>query len=131
MSNFAFTLKVDSDSYDRLLTIIRNLPVDKRRKIIQELQKSADRVFADSQKEVPVRTGALKGSARVEPEINERADRFEYSVIYGDDNTVTYPWHVEFGTEKMNPQPFLGPPFEAESQRLVTRIGKIASEEAR
>lgn len=69
-----------------------------------------------AQQLVPVKSGALKATIRVE----ENARTGGANVIAGNE-TVDYASHVEFGTVNADAQPFLRPAAELAAKRSRTR----------
>lgn len=71
------------------------------------VKRAAGMVLNVAQQLVPVDTGALKASGRVEPETGGNG---EYKVIFGGDG-VDYAQYVEYGNDNPNypAQPFLNP----------------------
>lgn len=61
-------------------------------------------IFSDSQRYVPVLTGALQASGHTEYEEGRTVGR----VVYGDED-VDYATYQELGTSRMDPQPYLRP----------------------
>ncbi|GCE49197.1 HK97 gp10 family phage protein [Thermosporothrix hazakensis] len=82
----------------------------------QELLATGKECKNEAQKRVPVRTGRLKNSISY-----EQTDRYE--VLVG--TNVEYAPYVEFGTRKMQAQPYLLPAFEISRKGLVERLKKL------
>lgn len=125
---------IDVDGFDRLINVLNQLPEKTSNQVKRQLQASADRVLAQSQKEVAVDKGDLKSTGRVEPYTDGDYSSHQtvaFDVAYGGINgTVTgkpvdYAGFVHDGTTKQAPQPYLAPPFEEESQKLVGKLGDI------
>lgn len=74
------------------------------------IRQTAAEVEAEAKKRVPVDTGALQASIRVEGPIN--GDPLAYEVVAGKSRSVEYAGFIEFGTRYMRAQPFLSPAFE-------------------
>lgn len=122
--------------YNRILTALQTLPEKARGHIVNRLQQSAQRVYDVSQREVPRDTEDLANSGHVEPGTDDSGDFLSFAVVYGDGNSGGtydygdyvadgYAWFQELGTRFMRAQPYLGPAFEEESQKLLTRLGNI------
>lgn len=71
--------------------------------------KASDRVVREAQKNVPVRTGDLRRSIRRHRPVTGVSGQVSISVTAGDTDNVDYASHVEVGTVKMSPQPYLRP----------------------
>lgn len=125
-------IDVSVSGLDRVLTGLQALKPNLVYRGQRKLQASADRIFNASQREVPVDTGDLKDSGHVEPWVVSE-DEMGMDVTYGDGNGYTkygpladgYSWFVEEGTVNMAAQPYLGPAFEEESQKLVSYFGDL------
>lgn len=82
----------------------------------ETLEKVTDDILRTSQELVPVRTGALKESAKKKTGSNET------TISYGNE-AVVYPVYVEYGTRYMRAQPYLRPAIEAVRGKI--RAGRI------
>lgn len=127
-----FTL--DVDGFDRVINVLNQLPEKTSNQIKRQLQASADRVLKQSSKEVPVDKGDLKSTGRVEPYTDGDYSSHQtvaFDVAYGGQNGsetgefVDYAGFVHDGTTRQQPQPYLLPSFEEESQKLVGKLGDI------
>lgn len=135
----ADNISVSIDGADRVVNIFSGLSEKMSNQIKRKLQASADRVLAVSQVEVPVDKGDLKDSGHVEPDVVS-LNEMSFNVVYGDGSSTStiytyddmdangYAWFVELGTVKMAAQPYLGPAFEEESQKLVQRLGNLVND---
>lgn len=70
--------------------------------LMSRLEETADQILEAAKAYVPVDTGALQDSGRVEAE--EAGEGVSVKVVFGDDNTtndsgMNYAAFVEFGTE--------------------------------
>ena len=74
----------------------------------------AERVVATAKSFAPVKTGKLRGS------INFKADETGVTIFAG----TEYASYVEYGTVKMNAQPFFNPAIEAHLKELETFLGR-------
>jgi hypothetical protein len=122
--------------YNRILTALETLPQKARGRIVNRLQQSAQRVYDVSQREVPRDSEDLANSGHVEPGTDDSDDFLMFAVVYGDGNATQgydygdyvadgYAWFQELGTRFMRSHPYLGPAFEEEAQKLLTRLGNI------
>lgn len=133
---------ISIDGLDRALDVLDVLPEKLGNRILQKMQAAADKTFEASQAEVPVDTSALKDSGRVEPSVVGNREEIIFDVTYGDGSSTPktynydtsfsgaveadgYAWFQELGTVKMPAQPYLGPPFEENSQILLGDLGSI------
>ena len=71
--------------------------------------KAGDRVVREAQKIVPVDTGDLRRSIRTLKPITSGGKASISVTAGGGENNVDYAGHVELGTVKMSPQPYLRP----------------------
>lgn len=83
-------------------------------------------VYTISDELVPVDTGDLQASGRIEPAAPNGSQA--YTVKYGGGN-VDYAEYVEYGTERMAAQPYLNPALQQVSVRDV--ISRYIREYAR
>lgn len=74
-----------------------------RQKLSQVVRKTAADIEANAKVLVPVDTGALKASIQAKP-VNELTSDVDVGQEYGP--------HVEFGTSRMGPRPYLTPSVE-------------------
>ena len=126
------SISVSVTGLDRIIQGLNDVKPSIARKGQRKLQTIADKIFAQSQQEVPVDKGDLKASGKVEPYVDD-ADNMGMEVSYGDGNGYGdkygiadgYAWFQELGTTKMSAQPYLGPVFEEEGQKLVTYFGNL------
>lgn len=128
---------------DRIISGLQAATEETTGQIERLFAGAADRVYTNSQALVPVLSGDLKGSGK--PEAWKDGNSFGWDVSYGDGSATPhtysynatetggavdadgYSWFVELGTAKMGAQPYLGPPFEEESQGLVHELGNTFS----
>jgi len=91
-------------------------------KIVRRAEKDATKlrgclgktVATTARRLVPVRTGALKGTIRVE-------EQGEVTVVSAGDDEVDYAAKVELGTEHQAAQPYMRPSVEQLSQSDVSK----------
>jgi len=98
----------------------------------EALNEIAEKIRDDAKNFVPVDTGALQKSIRV-----EKKRRLEVSVVAGgggiinpkSGREVNYAGYVEFGTSRMRAQPYMQPALE-KNMNGIPRIIKRKVEEA-
>jgi HK97 gp10 family phage protein len=78
------------------------------------MQKVGWMVEAEAKRLCPVDTGRLRAS------ITNQVNPIDSSVIIG--TNVKYAPYVEYGTSRMNPQPFLRPAVDMTLRRIGARI---------
>lgn len=84
-------------------------------KVMKELVKGGLAIEADAKKLCPVRTGNLMRSIHTEKTDDE--------VSVG--TPVEYAPFVEFGTSKMEAQPYLQPAFEKHKDKIIKNIREV------
>lgn len=137
------SIVLEVEGIDRVLTVLGAVEIEVKGIVKPIFAGATDRVYTNSQANVAVDKGDLKASGKVES--GEDAHSFHYDISYGDGQstptTYSYPangvlgaaeadgyaWFIEEGTVKMPAQPYLGPPFEEESQSLTHELGNIFS----
>lgn len=94
--------------------------------LVERAEKVVDRTATEafdlSQTLVPVDTGELKDSGRVEPGEN-RTTRY---IVYGTDHA----WYPEFGTRNMAAEPYLIPAMVNANSRLLEYMKDILKADA-
>lgn len=126
------SISVSVTGLDRIIQGLNDVKPNVACKGQRKLQAIADKIYSTSQAEVPVDKGDLKASGKVEPYVVDESD-MGMTVTYGDGNGYGdkygiadgYAWFQEMGTTKMPAQPYLGPAFEEEGQKLVTYFGNL------
>jgi len=91
-------------------------------KVLKTLQLAAREAYIEAKTQVPVRTGLLRDSIRIESKTP-----FEYRVIagggrYKEKGKPYYAPFVEFGTRKMSPRPYMRPAFEKAKSLIEARL---------
>jgi HK97 gp10 family phage protein len=86
------------------------------------IRQTAAEIQAEAKNRVPVDTGALLETIRVEGPIN--GDPLAYEVVAGKSRSVEYAGFIEFGTRYMRAQPFLIPAF-AKVDKLENIINQL------
>ncbi len=106
--------------------LFQTLPAEVFERVQQVLRNGAIRVAERAQELVPVRTGHLLASIR--PDIGdteEGEEAFEPVQVVAD---TPYASFVEFGTSRMEAQPFLGPAVEEIEPQVLEEIDSILAE---
>ena len=89
-------------------------------RVAQAGKEVTAKMVAKAKHFVPVDTGALRNSIkRIDPVIKPRHVEFGFSA--GGDN-VDYARHVEWGTYKMMPQPYMRPAAQSQHAALLKRL---------
>lgn len=95
---------------------------------LEMLNEAADFGVMRAKQLVPVATGALQRSIRREPDAQAEANGFSVGVSAGDGGVtnprtgreVDYAGHVEYGTSRMPPKPYLRPALFEAAQNIPT-----------
>lgn len=112
-----FTLKIRGEGRTRRKLEVYAKKVEKR--LEKTVEKTADIVFRKSQLRVPVKTGALKASGKVEV-----VRPLTRKIVYTDPAAVPQ----EVGTVRHGSQPYLRPSVESERRRFNSKIKKDLKE---
>lgn len=75
-------LNIKVNGINKFVNNLKNIPDDIIREATQEIGSIVDDVFQESQERVPVQTGALKSSGKIESKVNE--DEVIFEISYGD-----------------------------------------------
>jgi len=98
------------------------IPEAFRESALESLNEAADLGVDRAKQLVPVATGSLQRTIRKEPDAQVEADSFSVGISAGDGGIINprtgrevdYAGHIEYGTSKMTPKPYLRPAlFEA------------------
>jgi len=101
-------------------------------KTVEGLEEVADKIKEDAKELCPVDTGSLRKSIRKEKELTSLYP-FTYTVGIAaggqvknpkTGREVDYAAHVEFGTSRMPPQPFMGPAIEKNKEEVRRILSK-------
>lgn len=111
-------IKVELDA-NKLIAYLEKLSNELKERIKRELIWAGIETQNRARQLCPVDTGTLRNSIVYE-------QKSDFEVIVG--AYTDYASYVEYGTRKMNAQPYLNPAFEEVSKELQARIEKIASE---
>ena len=97
----------------------------------EALEEIAEKIRDDAKDFVPVDTGALQKSIRV-----EKKKKLEVLIIAGGGGVINpktgrevdYAGYVEFGTSRMSPQPYMQPALEKNRDTIIQIIKRKAQE---
>ena len=97
----------------------------------EALEEIAEKIRDDAKDFVPVDTGALQKSIRV-----EKKKKLEVLIIAGGGGVINpktgrevdYAGYVEFGTSRVNPQPYMQPALEKNRDTIIQIIKRKAQE---
>lgn len=109
----------DFRELDKLIADLNAVPRNLERLVRVAMQKTAADIKADAQAFAPVDTGNLRASISYETHITADAVTAEIGP------TAEYGIYVEYGTEHMAPQAYLGPAFDRRSPALDQALGQI------
>jgi len=119
-------IKLEIDGTKDLLRYLENKLPDAFNESMSEVLKETAQIGKDkAQSLVPVDTGALKKSIRIE-RLGMKSGKITYTGIRAGgyirnpktNKIVDYAAHVEYGTSNQRPQPYLRPAAEYAMQRL-------------
>jgi HK97 gp10 family phage protein len=106
--------------------LMQTLPLEIFERVQQTLKNGAIRVAERARELVPVRTGHLLASIR--PDIGEEEDAeeaFQPVMVIAD---TPYASFVEYGTSRMDPQPFMEPAVDEVEPQILEEIDSILAE---
>lgn len=104
---------------EKFIAELEKLSNDVKEKVKRELVWAGVETQNRARVNCPVDTGTLRNSITYEP-------KGDFDVVVG--AYTDYASYVEYGTRKMNAQPYLIPAFEEVSKELYTRLQQILSE---
>jgi len=101
---------------------LSNLDVKLSRALDEALKEIAEKIRDDAKGFVPVDTGALKKSIRI-----EKKGKLQVSIVAGGGGVINprtgrevdYASFVEFGTSRMSPQPYMQPALEKNRDEIL------------
>ena len=104
---------------------LSNLDVKLSKALDEALNEIAEKIRDDAKSLVPVDTGALRKSIRI-----EKKGELQVSVVAGDGGVINprtgrevdYAGYVEFGTSRMNPKPYMQPALEKNRDELLNIV---------
>ena len=112
MGDFQITVVGLDEAINKLKTLAEKLP-NETDAIIED---GAEKMFGDSQQLCPVDTGTLLASG-------SHTHSFLMSTI---GYSAPYAGYVEFGTSRMDAQPYLSPAIEQNVDYIIKRIEQLA-----
>ena len=112
-------IKFDFKGVEETVANMKKLSPELKRKISQQVAKSALNIQKGAKERCPVDTGALRNSITVD--------------FYGEMSAeiaphMPYAPYVEFGTKKMSAQPYLFPAYEEERPKFEQGLKKAIEE---
>lgn len=93
---------------------------DVEEKAEEILLQAANDILSVADQLVPVDTGALRASGRI-----DRISPTNIRIGYGDDEKIIYAKYQEFGTSRMAAQPFLTPAFSQAEETIKARASQV------
>jgi len=91
---------------------------DIKTKAVQKMYQTVTILVNESRRLVPVRTGYLKGSLTAEVTADGRTGFYGSFRPWAGEESVSYAIHVECGTSRMSPRPYLRPPLETKREEI-------------
>ena len=120
------SIEVTIENEGDIIRLMQTLPPEIFQRVQQVLQNGAVRLAERAREIVPVRTGHLLASIRAElGEDVEAEAAFSPIQVIAD---TPYASFVEFGTSKMEAQPFLRPAAEETEPEVLEEVENILSE---
>ena len=112
-------IKLDLQGVEHTVDRVIEISAKARKKVAEQINKSALNIQLGAKQRCPVRTGALRNSITVD--------------FYGEMSAqigphMPYAPYVEFGTRKMAAQPYLFPAFEEERPKFEEGLKKAIEE---
>ena len=115
-------MEIEIVGFRELEDKLSNLDVKLKRALEEALEEIAEKIRDDAKNFVPVDTGSLKKSIRVEKEGD-----LQVSVVAGGGGVINprtgrevdYASFVEFGTSRMSPQPYMQPALEKNRDEIL------------
>jgi len=101
---------------------LSNLDKKLSKALDEALNEIAEKIRDDAKSFVPVDTGALRKSIRI-----EKKGKLQVSIVAGGGGVINprtgrevdYAGYVEFGTSRMNPQPYMQPALEKNRDEIL------------
>lgn len=116
-------MNIDASELEQFGHDISQMGAQAHTKAVQVVGKTAADITADAKINAPVDTGNLKGS------IGYDMTRDGGSIGAEIGPTASYGIHLEYGTSRMAPQPYLNPAFDKHIGSFQEVMGRIASGE--
>jgi HK97 gp10 family phage protein len=118
---------------------VDKIPKAVRAALEQAMMESADRIVAGARLRVPVETGEVRDSIRQHGVREGKRGGLYIAITAGDQSTLTDETGtryqvarlLEFGTQKMQAQPYLLPSFRANRRSARTKMRKAIKEAVR
>jgi len=115
-------LKIEIVGLKELEDKLSNLDVKLSKALDEALNEIAEKIRDDAKSFVPVDTGALRKSIRI-----EKKGKLQVSIVAGGGGVINprtgrevdYAGYVEFGTSRMNPQPYMQPALEKNRDEIL------------
>ena len=120
------SVKITVENEGDIIRLMQTLPPEIFQRVQQVLQNGAVRLAERAREIVPVRTGHLLASIRV-----ELGEHVEAEVAFSPVQVIAetpYASFVEFGTSRMDPQPFLRPAAEEIEPEILEEVDNVLSE---
>ncbi len=119
-------IQVEIENPGDIARLLQTLPPEIFDRVQQVLANGAIRVAERARELVPVRTGHLLASIRPDlGDIEDSSEAFSPIQVVAD---TEYASFVEFGTSKMEAEPFLGPAVEEIEPEIMEEVDAILAE---
>lgn len=118
------SVQITIENQGDLERLMQTLPPEIFDRVQQVLQNAAVRLAERAREIAPVRTGHLMASIRPMEESGESEAAFDSVGVRAD---AAYSTYVEFGTSRMEAQPFLGPAAEEIEPQILQEIDSVLS----
>jgi HK97 gp10 family phage protein len=118
--------RISIDGYDELMEMFQNIP-DAAASVIEEAAKAGTEVaYEDAKRRVPVKTGALRDAMIMAKEKSRKKTKSTWRIKSKKlrEGGVRYMLMVEFGTKKMEPQPFLRPAIDNNKLQIIEKVNQ-------
>ncbi len=122
------SVQVEIENSGDITRLLQTLPPDMFEKVQQVLMNGAIRVAERAREIVPVRTGHLQASIRADLGTEGGSDvgeAFESVSVIAD---TPYASFVEFGTSRMDPEPFMQPAVDEIEPEIMEEVDAILAE---
>ncbi len=120
------SVEVTIENEGDIVRLMQTLPADIFERVQQVLMNGAVRIAERARELVPVRTGHLLASIRAELGNGEvEGETFDPVRVTAD---TPYASFVEFGTSRMEAEPFLGPATEEIEPEILEEVDTILAE---
>lgn len=109
--------RIDSKDLNAVIGKLTELGSAMVEQVKNEVELTAYDIETDAKKNCPVDTGRLRAS------IIAMVDRDKIAALVG--TNVEYAAHVELGTHKQTPQPYLYPAFFLNTKKMFDRLSRL------